>query len=778
MPVLLGERIPRSDRGAAEKEAWARMMLILFVPWRHPSDLKSSTESWLAAFERQRNHITSRHLQIIENMNVLSECRDVRDAHRDLRRSEVLKFMSMGLPVEGNQHSGRNLDEDIGNDYQLFDKSYGENVYEELESGETSRISLDNAVGMQTRQVLDACYSDISRSLLGQIVADRENTRVRLRQEDDAPTLLNHQAIMRHLKRQRRPEGGEDATQRPSKRRRLPAVEESVSVSTLRRDSAPAEVGVDIPVSISEAIEKVAAEMHLGDNPEQDRAFRIVAEHARNPDGNDQLLMYIAGVGGTGKTHIVNAVLRLFALLGRSNEIMVGAPTGAAALNIGGYTIHSLVMLPSTSKQIMQQLRELWSPVKYFVIDEVSMIGARFLADISRRLQLAKGDTGAAAVNPFGGVNVIFTGDFGQLKPVEGPCLYNSQYINHPNLQAIRGDTGVDKLKGIFLWRQVETIVHLTKNQRQASDPQYAAMLDRVRVGGGRAKHCVETGEISDLDLLLRHTLMNVAQEDPELLREFQEAPVIVGTRALRDIINARIIKHKSAEAGQKVTRLYSRDRVARKPVPKTLRDGLWKLPSSKTDDSLGILPIFPGMKVMIRENIAFSRKLVNGAEGTVQSIVHEVVDGVAYATVAYVHVPGAGRVSDELEEDIVPVFPERAHFKCAMSVNGRKIVKQVSRLQLPLVPAYAYTDYKSQGKTLTHAIVDLQSAMSLQGAYVMLSRVRSLRGLMLLRPFGASKVCGRLSQELRDEFRRISRLDQATKARFEARTGRNTSEY
>ncbi|KAI9065712.1 hypothetical protein FKP32DRAFT_1557849, partial [Trametes sanguinea] len=56
-----------------------------------------------------------------------------------------------------------------------------------------------------------------------------------------------------------------------------------------------------------------------------------------------------------------------------------------------------------------------------------------------------------------------------------------------------------------------------------------------------------------------------------------------------------------------------------------------------------------------------------------------------------------------------------------------------------------------------------IESAHSLQGMYVMLSRVRSLQGLLILRPFSPAKLCGRLSQELREELRRIDALDVAT---------------
>ena len=144
-------------------------------------------------------------------------------------------------------------------------------------------------------------------------------------------------------------------------------------------------------------------------------------------------------------------------------------------------------------------------------------------------------------------------------------------------------------------------------------------------------------------------------------------------------------------------------------------------------------------------------------------------IDGVAYPTVVYVHVPGSGKICEGLEENVVPIFPERTRFKCKLRIGTREVVKSVSRLQLPLLPGYLYTDYKSQGRTLNCAIVDLQSAKTLQGAYVMLSRVRSLKGLLVLRPFGASKICARLSAELRNELGRIENLARNTTARFES---------
>ncbi|KAI0713799.1 hypothetical protein C8Q76DRAFT_589389, partial [Earliella scabrosa] len=86
VPVILGDRIPRNDRSVKEKEEWARAMLILFVPWRDALELKDDDESWLDAFDRRSAGMSQAHLNIINNMNVLCECRDARDNHRRINR--------------------------------------------------------------------------------------------------------------------------------------------------------------------------------------------------------------------------------------------------------------------------------------------------------------------------------------------------------------------------------------------------------------------------------------------------------------------------------------------------------------------------------------------------------------------------------------------------------------------------------------------------------------------------------------------------------------------
>ena len=89
-------------------------------------------------------------------------------------------------------------------------------------------------------------------------------------------------------------------------------------------------------------------------------------------------------------------------------------------------------------------------------------------------------------------------------------------------------------------------------------------------------------------------------------------------------------------------------------------------------------------------------------------------------------------------------------------------------RTQLPLFPAYCYTDYKIQGQTLERAIIDLQSARTLQGMYVMLSRVKGLKKVAILRRFSPRLLMERLKPHFRDELARLAALHESTRIRYE----------
>ncbi|KAH9853908.1 hypothetical protein C2E23DRAFT_727489, partial [Lenzites betulinus] len=78
VPVPIGGALPRRDRDT-DSERYARLMLILFKPWRIPSDLKTGDVAWPSAFESYREHLQTQHIEVMKNLQLLHECRDSRD---------------------------------------------------------------------------------------------------------------------------------------------------------------------------------------------------------------------------------------------------------------------------------------------------------------------------------------------------------------------------------------------------------------------------------------------------------------------------------------------------------------------------------------------------------------------------------------------------------------------------------------------------------------------------------------------------------------------------
>lgn len=735
IPVILGERMARSDRGIEEKQVWARAMLVLFKPWRHPFDLKVIMQTWADAFDSYRPHISDRHMKIIHNMGVLAECKDARNESARQRNCQQQQQMPADNSAMDDlfDEAAYWIEED--NPYELFENSGVDSIPDPL----------DSVVGMDCRKVLH-------RSLN----VPRNVTPINLLGFDmdiasEPPAgLKDHIRTMNGLKRKRRPDFDLAEGQPSQKRSHNDSQEPETAIRNIASTSL-----ICGPVNLPVIVDEIIDNMHLRENNEQLRAFRIVANHIQY--GGQQLLMYVAGVGVTGKSHIIHAIVKLFEHLGRRNELMLSAPTGIAAVLIGGHTIHALTMLPDKARSDFTELRSLWAKGRWLIVDEVSMISAKFLSQISDRLRQAKGEDQIASHLPFGGVNVIFTGDFGQLKPVRQSALYAHQLIKRSTFAECRDGDGVSSLNGAFLWRQVSVVVKLTKNVRQQNDCAYADFLSRLRLG---ECHVGSSGMNADIEMLRERELSKLLRTHPESIAQLHDVPVIVGSRKVRDALNATLINYHARRLGQTVSLYYSKDYIRRDEVKGDLREKLWNVSSSQTEDALGRIPIFCGMKVMVTTNLAISRGIVNGAEGVVQDILYTMDnEGHRYASVVYVRVKKSGSFAHDLDVDVVPVFPERKSFEVKILTAAGVQKRNVSRIQLPLIPAYAYTDYKSQGRSLEKAVVDLASARSLQGVYVMLSRVRSIQGLIILRWFPATKVYQRLSEELRDELKRVDHM-------------------
>ena len=162
-------------------------------------------------------------------------------------------------------------------------------------------------------------------------------------------------------------------------------------------------------------------------NTEQQRAFRIIANHAVGPK-TEQLTMYLGGMGGTGKSEVIKALIHFFKERNELHRFVVLGPTGTSAALLGGSTYHSFlgVFLTGMSDKRNQatsiaQVKARLDGVDYIFQDEVSMLACHEMYKESAQMAKATG----VFDQPFGGINMIFAGDFAQLPPVGGASLYS-----------------------------------------------------------------------------------------------------------------------------------------------------------------------------------------------------------------------------------------------------------------------------------------------------------------------------------------------------------------
>ena len=187
--------------------------------------------------------------------------------------------------------------------------------------------------------------------------------------------------------------------------------------------------------------------------------------NTRDPNAAGRLRTIVHGAGGCGKSVVLRALAHQLRSAGKG--VLIAAPTGVAAANVNGATLHSLCSLPVTNQSYgracdvpppsgvhLENMKALWRHVDVLLIDEISFVSAQMLEKISRHLQLARGN-----ILPFGGVHVVVFGDLYQLPPPKGHPCYRSK-----------------------TWELFE-LCELDGNQRAARDPDWAALLARLRVG-------------------------------------------------------------------------------------------------------------------------------------------------------------------------------------------------------------------------------------------------------------------------------------------------------
>ncbi|TFK31822.1 hypothetical protein BDQ12DRAFT_572208, partial [Crucibulum laeve] len=128
-------------------------------------------------------------------------------------------------------------------------------------------------------------------------------------------------------------------------------------------------------------------------NKEQERAFRIVGNHATSPFP-EQLKMYLGGMGGTSKSQVIKALIAMFDAHNESHCLIILAPTGSAAALLNGFTYHYALgvyqseqkndlQMPVNANSKVNETQECLRGVEYIFIDKISMVGCNELFNIS-----------------------------------------------------------------------------------------------------------------------------------------------------------------------------------------------------------------------------------------------------------------------------------------------------------------------------------------------------------------------------------------------------------
>ncbi|KAF8332953.1 hypothetical protein F5887DRAFT_893920 [Amanita rubescens] len=240
-------------------------------------------------------------------------------------------------------------------------------------------------------------------------------------------------------------------------------------------------------------------------------------------------------------------------------------------------------------------------------------------------------------------------------------------------------------------------------------------------------------------------------------LNEFTNAPVIVCDNATKDSLNNRFAQQFALSTNQELHYYWAEDYMENAPVEHNSphADVLNALHSGISNGVLRKLPLVIGMPVMITSNINVESGVVNGSVGTVHSIYFKTSpDGRRILTCCVVHIPRASSQNmTGLADKLYPIMPQSFYFSYT---HRNRFTWSVKRSQCPLVPGFAMTAHKSQGQTLSKVIVDLDSCSGSEAPYVMISRVKSLSGLLIYWSFSKKRIRCNISQDSRAEDLRL----------------------
>ncbi len=740
LPTPIGPSLPRRDK-TETKEKYCRLMLLLLKPWIHPQDLIEDFTTFELSFQAfQQNN--EKWTKLLHNMQLLHECRDSRDDHFQERHH--LQHHHIDTQTESSYQAD--------DDFTMHGPNeINQELLEHLKSIDNSRSHFIQ----ESQQSVMQCLQEAElRGMFNHPVHQNSEHGIQdcLGNQSTEETHLQEQE-WRHEYEMRRQNWKNTAIEQ---QQHIISLRESVGnsqplITTIAETSPTIEsalvTGNECKINDQEHknLEHVRSNFTL--NEEQARAFNMIAKHSIDSSGK-QLQMFICGPGGTGKSRIIDALREFFHIQHEDHRIRLASYTGVAAKNIRGMTLHtalSLNQLNRRSSKAKADLISMWQKVDYLVIDEISMIGCKLMLRIHEALCEAKENT-----KPFGGINVICAGDFVQLPPVGDTHLYS-----HIHSTKVATPSGQKDVFGKLLWLSFDKVIILRKLVRQNSDMDnhFTELLGRLRTGA------CHDDDYSFLNSKLLRNSPTDFNRPP-----WNSSPIIVSNNDVKDAFNVEAAKAFAARTNQELHFYYAMDkRSGHLLEDEALKNKLTMYHSGKTDQRLGRLPLCKGMPVMITQNYDISNGIVNGCIGTLEKV-NFTVDSEshrhAHSCVIFAE-DTTGTCLPHLQKFEVVALEDETLIAFTHPHSNKKCT--FKRTQLPITPAFALTAHKSQGSTLPAAILDLESCPTTEAAYVMLSRVKDSDHIRILRPFHKKKISTRISEDLRNEFKRLDFLDAST---------------
>ena len=438
-------------------------------------------------------------------------------------------------------------------------------------------------------------------------------------------------------------------------------------------------------------------------NPELDLAWQLVERTGVN--------VFLTGKAGTGKTTFLRRLRE------RSpKRMVVVAPTGVAAINAGGVTIHSFFQFPlapyipggafrakDEKYRFSKEKKNIIRTLDLLVIDEISMVRADLLDQIDAVLRLHRDRH-----RPFGGVQLLMIGDLSQLAPVvkESEWVLLREYYRTPYF---------------FCSLALQQTQHVTI-------------------------------ELSHVYRQTDRTFINILNE----VRENRLTPASLAR------LNERVVLTESEESSDGVIRLTTHNATANRYNEERM-DAIKAIRFSFKAKVIGTFPessypaeetlvLKAGCQVMYLKNDSQGSRYYNGKLGVVSS-----VDG------SKICVRG---IEDDTVVEVEPEVWTNARY--VIDKETKEIREEIEGefRQYPLRLAWAITIHKSQGLTFDRAVLDVNAAFAAGQVYVALSRCRSLEGLVLTAPLNTASVrtdmtvTDYMNTELEQAQQAVSRLD------------------